>query len=160
MIQPVLWGGAEAVPVGDAVPVLVDEAHVVGGSVDGLSSGVSCQVFGSGWLGKGVIWILEFPGQGAVWCGELVSRDEPSRGCPHEVDSSAKEVFAVGEAVDGVEEIVGFVPAGVDEVATEPSVVLFDKGAEPADAVDRVGDVLFGFSVGGLGALHHSHATP
>ena len=45
--------------------------------------------------------------------------------------------------------MVGFVPACVSEVAAEPGVVLFGKGTEPADAVDRVGNMLFGFSVGG-----------
>ena len=49
----------------------------------------------------------------------------------------------------GVEEMVGFVPACVSEVAAEPGVVFFGKGTEPADALDRVGNVLFGFSIGG-----------
>lgn len=149
VIQPVLWGGAGAVPVGDAEPVLVDEVHVVGSGADGLSGGVGCQIFGNGWRGKGLAWIPEFPGEGAAWHGELVSRDEPGHGRSGEVDPSPKKAFAVCEALDGVEEVVGFVPAGVSEVAAEPSVVLFGKGTEPADAVDRVGDVLFGFSVGG-----------
>lgn len=149
MIQPVLWGGAGAVPVSDAEPVLVDEVHVVGSGADGLSDGVGRQMFGIGWLGKGLAWVPEFPGEGAAWHGELVSRDEPGHGRSGEVDPSPKEAFAVCEALDGVEEVVGLVPAGVSEVAAEPGVVLFGKGTEPADAVDRVGNVLFGFSVGG-----------
>ena len=65
MIQPVLWGGAGAVPVGDAEPVLVDEVHVVGSGADGLSGGMGCQMFGSGWLGKGLAWVPEVPSEGA-----------------------------------------------------------------------------------------------
>ena len=149
MIQPVLWSGAGAVPVGDAEPVLVNEVHVVGSGADGLSGGMGCQVFGIGWLGKGLAWIPEVPSEGAAWRGELVSRDEPGHGRSGEVDPSPKEAFAVCEALDGIEEMVGLVPAGVSEVAAEPGVVLFGKGTEPADAVDRVGNVLFGFSVGG-----------
>ena len=149
MIQPVLWGGAGAVPVGDAEPVLVDEVHVVGSGADGLSDGVGRQMFGSGWLGKGLAWIPEVPSEGAAWRGELVSWDEPSHDRSSEVDPPPKEAFAVCKALDGIEEMVGFVPAGVSEVAAEPGVVLFGKGTEPADAVDRVSDMLFGFSVGG-----------
>ena len=149
MIQPVLWGGAGAVPVGDVEPVLVNEVHVVGSGADGLSGGMGCQVFGIGWLGKGLAWIPEVPSEGAAWRGELVSRDEPGHGRSGEVDPSPKEAFAVCEALDGIEEMVGLVPAGVSEVAAEPGVVLFGKGTEPADALDRVGNVLFGFSIGG-----------
>ena len=149
MIQSMLRGGAGAVPVGDAEPVLVDEVHVVGSGVDGLSGGMGCQLLGRGWLGKGLAWIPEFPGEGAAWRWELVSRDEPGHGRSGEVDPYAEEAFTVCEALDGVEEMVGFVPAGISEVAAEPGIVLFGKGTEPADEVDRVGNVLFGFSVGG-----------
>lgn len=70
---------------------MVDEVHVVGSGADGLSDGVGCQVFGSGWLGKGLAWIPEFPGKGAAWRGELVGRDEPGHGRSGEVDPSPKE---------------------------------------------------------------------
>ena len=113
---------------------MVDEVHVVGGGVHGL-----CAV---GWLGKGPVWVPEFLGEGAAWCGELVGWDEPSYGRSSEVGPFPEETFAVCKALNGVEEVGGFVPAGVGELAAEPGVISFGDVAVPADAVDRIGYVV------------------